>query len=67
VVEKDTFCVDPELRVAVMVLVMDCPRSTDLSPSLPKVKSNFAVEELTVSVKLVVLLKPSALAVTVIV
>jgi hypothetical protein len=50
-----------------MALVMDCPCATDLSPSLPKAKSNFAVEELTVSVKLVVLLEPSLLPVTVIV
>ena len=40
--EKFTVWVVPELKVAVMLLVMELPCVTDLAPSLPKEKSNGA-------------------------
>jgi hypothetical protein len=63
-VEKETAWGDPELRVAVMVLAMDCPGVTDLLPSLLREKSNVDVGEFTVKVKLVVLVSPPLVPVT---
>jgi hypothetical protein len=37
-VENVTVWVDPELRLAVMVLVTDCPAATDLLPPLMRAK-----------------------------
>ena len=38
--ESVTDCVVPEIRVAVIVLLTDCPRTTDLFPPLEIEKSN---------------------------
>jgi hypothetical protein len=42
-VNNETFCVEPELSVALIVLLTDCPRVTDLSPPLEREKSNVVV------------------------
>jgi hypothetical protein len=47
-----------------MVLAMDCPGVTDLLPSLLREKSNVGVGEFTVKVKLVVLVSPPLVPVT---
>jgi hypothetical protein len=64
-VEKETACEKPELRVALTVLVTDCPWVTDTLPPLVIEKLNAGVGAFTVIVKLVVLVTPPPVAVTV--
>jgi len=64
-VEKETACEEPELRVAVTVLVPDCPWVIDTLPPLVIEKSNAGAGAFTVIVKLVVLVTPPPVAVTV--
>jgi len=43
VVENETDCEEPDVRVAVMTLLIDCPRVTDLLPLWAREKLNEVV------------------------
>ena len=64
-VEKETACVVPEVRVALMVLELEAPWATDWLPLLVREKSKAVA--VTVKAKLVERVTPPPMAVTVIV
>ena len=65
--EKDADCVVPETSVALMVLETEAPWVTDLLPPLVREKVKGVTAGLTVRLKLVVLVTPPPVPVTVMV
>src|SRR5206468_7648975 len=65
--EKDVDCVVPEMSVALMVLETAAPWVTDLLPPLVREKVKGVTAGLTVRLKLVVLVTPPPVPVTVMV
>ena len=65
--EKETDCVVPATRVALVVVKTAAPWATDLLPPLAREKSKELDVGFTVKLKLVVLVTPPPVAVTVIV
>ena len=65
--EKDTDCAAPETSAALIVLVTEAPWVTDLLPPLVREKLKAVDAGFTVKAKLVVLVTPPPVAVTVIV
>ena len=65
--EKDTDCVVPETSMALRVLETEVPWATDLLPPLVREKVKGVTAGLTVRLKLVVLVTPPPVPVTVMV